>query len=300
MSTDTQTRPLTTREQAVADVQRFDEDARRWQAQAESVAAELARLSAGAAESLLDDPDPEAGQRLSSRLLTLREQAEVAQRTAEAARTRCGRARRAVAAAEAGELEQPLAAAREALVAHDTRAGELLQALEDFTGARYREVTMDMLAYELEQAKGTSVGLRFTPPKRHTLQAEVAQCERRRQAALAAARGDNAFGAVPGLAFEDLPESLGPGGVLDLGMVDPVTAAAQAEEALQGEVAESEQAMQQAQEALDALRDRQVQFPHTDLHDAVRTAERALEKATERCYTARGRAGLPVMAQMAS
>lgn len=120
------------------------------------------------------------------------------------------------------------------------------------------------------------------------------------EAALAAARGDNAFGAVPGLVFEDLPESLGPGGVLDLGMVEPVTAAAQGEEALQGEVAESEQAMRQAQEAMDALRDRQVQSPHADLHDAVRTAERTLEKATERCYTARGRAGLPVMAEMAS
>lgn len=284
-------------EDLVAHVARLDGESARWEALAVELESEATQVDAGAGDALLDDP--EAQEHLVGHLAALRDRGSLARRAASTAAERAVVARRAVAACEAEQAVGPLAQAVAALAAHDKRTGTLLKALEDFTGADYRQVTLAMLMDEQESATGSRFGAQLRHPKRRALQGEVGLWERRQAAARAAAAGQDPRVAVEGLTFVDLPPCLRPGGVLDVGMVAPEDAEARDQAALAAEIVEAQVEVDAARAVMDEL----VARPHnpfSDLSNEMTAAQKRIDEALARWHTARARAGEDTPAELAS
>lgn len=106
-----------------------------WDATRAEAEAELAALEARAGRDVLDNPD--AIGELSSRIAALRARVTLAGSAAHEARQRAQDARAAELLGEAEALLPPLAKARKALQAYESRRDELLTALREHTGEQW-------------------------------------------------------------------------------------------------------------------------------------------------------------------
>lgn len=214
---------LTKREQALAEIESNVAAAARWSSVAESAQRELAELEGSAGQALLDGGD-EAASSLGAKINDLRARGRLALTAAAEAQRRAQVARVAALRAEAAELQPALTKARKAVAAHETRTGELLAALEEFTGASYRQTTWED---ELRSApEGAS--LTFQRPVLEMLQEAVQRLEWHQAILLAVADGRDPGTVVPPEALVDLPNSVHPDrGILPArGVSSPADAAA--------------------------------------------------------------------------
>lgn len=281
---------LSERDAAVAEVHRWEAEAERWQARGEIAEADLERLEQSSGRMLLDEDDA-ALERVAAEQSSLRSQLALARKAAAEARDRAEPARRAVVLAEAAELDGLIRQARAALAAHEAKTAKLLDALQEHTGAQYRQVTLDILADEAELA-GRRSGVSIGQPAVEPLRREVSRLERRQQALRAAGEGLSVRQQLPDFSYGELPESLRPGsGILPQpGFASPPPAhdyAAEAD-ALEEQVREQQAVVDRT------LAGRSSDDPATRYHAErvdLRAEERQLAQLQSRMWTARGRAG---------
>lgn len=120
------------RDEAIAEVHRWEETVARWQAEEIAAQAEHGDITSRMGEEILEDP---------TRLDAISDALQQAERTAAAARSTAAAAepkllaaRHAVLSIDAAELDKQAAAARVTLDAHDARTAELLAALAEHEG----------------------------------------------------------------------------------------------------------------------------------------------------------------------
>lgn len=285
------------RERAVARLEQLDDKAAEWQRRKAAAESELASLKASARRDALD-LDEATAERAAARMSELSRLIGMAERALEEADRQYVTARRAVLLAEAVELDEPIAEARAAVEAHEARAARLLRALEDFTGARYVERHVGDAIARNALDRGETV--RLPTPKVHELHRMLERLQVAQDLLRAAAAGEDLRAAVPRayevdpwsgpwFRFDDLPESLRPGGLAPApGFTAPVD-----EDRVEGArtaLAAAERAMNAQQKEVDAIvasRDSEDYAArwHWERSD-LRLEQQRLADAKSRFYTA--------------
>lgn len=279
------TRAVDPHEELVAEVRRLDGEAQRWEARAVELDAEAEEVDAGAGDAILDDP--EAEQRLAGHLANLRDQARLARRASATAAERAVVARRAVARHEVGPLAAVERQALEELDEHRREADELLARLKEFTGADYRRVSLGTLQGEANEGERITYSLSVA----ERLQSALTKAERRRRAMEAAADGEDPRKVVSGLSWEDLGECLRTGGVLDLGILDPVVRAERDRQEVERRFAEVEGEKAELESELAGLQarlaDPKVVGADVQLAEQIRETQLKLNAVLSRWHTLR-------------
>lgn len=145
-------------------------------------ALEATRLEESAGAELLDDDDPDAGDRLAARLATLRASVDMQARVASEALARACAADAAALRAEADLLEPAIVEAAAALEVFDAKTDRLSAALAKHVGGKVRILMPDEEAAEAFRA-GTSSRIEYATPPRWALARAVAELETRRDLA---------------------------------------------------------------------------------------------------------------------
>jgi len=145
-------------------------------------ALEATRLEESAGAELLDDDDPDAGDRLAARLATLRASVDMQARVAAEATARALAAEADALRAEADLLEPALVESNAALEAFDAKTDRLSAALAKHVGGTVRILMPDEEAAEAF-ATGTSSRFEYATPPRWALARAVAELESRRDLA---------------------------------------------------------------------------------------------------------------------
>lgn len=281
-------------QELVVEVRRLDAEEQRWASRAVELDSEVAEVDASTGQALLDDPD--SAETLGARLTALRDQASMSRRASAKAAENAAAARLLVAGHEAKLLAAETRKARAALEGHVAKATKLQKDLETFTAAEFRPVTMATLVDEAIARTGTSAGVTYRDSNREQLQRMVVSAERRQAAMEAAARGDSPRAVVSDLRWADLGDCLCTGGVLDLGMVDPETAAREERQQKEDALTSSRERADTAQEHLDGLLRKKANDQYagmSGLDDRIKRAQSEVDQALSMWHTARGVLGLP-------
>lgn len=167
---------------ALAEAARFRARAVTAEAKRDADALEAIRVEESAGAELLDDDDPDAGDRLAARLATLRASVEMQTRVAAEALARASAADAAALRAEADLLEPALVEAAAALEAFDAKTDRLSATLAKHVGGTVRILMPDEEAAEAFRA-GSSSRIEYATPPRWALQRAVAELANRRDLA---------------------------------------------------------------------------------------------------------------------
>lgn len=159
-------------EEAVAEVLRWRERAAQAEAKRDAHVAEVAQLEESAGSDILDDDDPDAGDRLAARIGALRASVELQGRAAAEASARAVAASARALRAQADEVAPALTAAREALSAFDAKTERLCAAVAKHTGGKVH------LAMPYEEAMdayraGSAASFEYETPPGELLQLAV-------------------------------------------------------------------------------------------------------------------------------
>jgi hypothetical protein len=286
------------RQTALEEHGRWAAEVQRWRVVRDTAERDAEALEERSGRELVDG-DEGTAERLAAERDALRGRAAMAQKAAVEAQSRADVARRDALLAEAAELDEPIAQARAAVEAHEARAGRLLKALEGFTGAQFVQRSLDDAI--TRAARGEQVSLPI--PKVQGLHRALERLQVAQELLRAAAAGEDLRQAVPRayavdpwsgpwFRFEDLPESLRPGGLAPApGFTapaddhDPVAAAEEA-------VAEVEAAMLEQQRLVDLIVDGRASEDYATrrryMDSDLALEERRLREAKSKWHTAKG------------
>lgn len=274
---------LSARDAALADVERWAAKVVELEGRRDDCARELTALRSTSGRDLLDDSDGGLLTRVSARIPELESTLGLLEKAIAEAVACQLTARRDALRAEAAELDGPIEEARALLCDHDDKTARLLGALEQHAGVKFRPETPELLLEEAEGRGAFGVRMVWQRPRLELLQDEVSRLETRRDALLAAAHGQPVT-----LGWDELPDSLRPGGVLPLpGARPPVDELQAATEFLV--IARRERDRQQA--VMDriamGLADREDMLAHDWAASADLPLERGrLNRAIEKFYSA--------------
>lgn len=195
----------------------------KWELDESTARAALAKLDQDAAGSVLADPSKV--ETISKRRAELESRAGIAAQAAAEAGRRAGGAAVAVVREEAVSLDGDIAAAESEAADFDGETARLRDLLSAHSGQEWRAWTVDDEAMRRRDA-GESAFFTFKNGHGPALHARAAALVRRRAILLGAADGADLHAQFPGIAFEELPQSLHPvTGVLpQVGFRDPARA----------------------------------------------------------------------------
>lgn len=227
------------RARALAALQAAQTQLSTWEQELLGAETELETLREQAGAAVL--AEPAAASRVATEMGTLRDRVEIAGRAVDAARPLVEKARRAVLLAEADEQDPIIGGLRGELAQHDAKAGELLEALQTFTGAMYvPEADSGSFLVDLPRTVRWSV--------RDQLVQRLDAAVRTQNVLRAVAEGQNVHQVAGPVSAADLPASVfGPGAVIPAPgfvWVDPV-------DTLRADLAVAEQDVERATAAVE-------------------------------------------------